>query len=468
VSTGKFWLFKGRYSHAVSYLKTALDKDYGLLSAHYLLGVAYFAGGQSKLAEKAFLQALMLDPDHEESIFAMAALNYKREDYGLADQYADQFLGREPSSARVWKLKGLCALGRTDPSCAIGPLSKSWHLGDASAHFFLGQAFEAQGMVQEALTAYSQVFEDAPVIYPALYAYARLASDQGLGERVFEKIDGLAGHDANPAVYYTAAKICLGLKDYDRCQAYIDKAMAKKEVSGPFFLLQAALFEATGKDDGVEKTLTKCITKLPQYVGGWLKLSAYYMKKQRISDAAQVMEQALNFFPDHPEIKGNLAWLLLEEETDFDRALDLAREAYDTLPGQAWLMDTLGWAYYHKKIYSQAQWMLEQAEELTPGNGMIQYHLGMVLYRRGKLFQAKTKLESALRYISLDTRQRDEAESLLAGLNGKEGLKDEGGNMIFNPEATPSLDLESQIPLETDESEDILKPDWSNMDSIGY
>ena len=23
---GKFWLFKGRYSHAVSYLKTALDK----------------------------------------------------------------------------------------------------------------------------------------------------------------------------------------------------------------------------------------------------------------------------------------------------------------------------------------------------------------------------------------------------------------------------------------------------------
>ncbi|WP_287125326.1 tetratricopeptide repeat protein [Desulfobacter sp.] len=466
---GKFWLFKGGYSHAESYLKTALDKDYGLVSAHYLLGVAYFAGGQSKLAEKAFLRALMLDPDHEESIFAMAALNYKREDYGLADQYADQFLGQEPSSARVWKLKGLCALGRRAPSCAIGPLSKSWHLGGASAHFFLGQAFEAQGMVQEALTAYSQVFEDAPVIiYPALYAYARLASDHGLGERVFEKIDALAVHDANPAVYYTGAKICLGLKDYDRCQAYIDKAMAKKEVSGPFFLLQAALFEATGKDDGVEKTLAECITKLPQYVGGWLKLSAYYVKKQRISDAVQVMEQALNSFPDHPEIKGNLAWLLLEEETDFDRALDLAREAYDTLPGQAWLMDTLGWAYYHKKIYSQAQWMLEQAEELTPGNGMIQYHLGMVLYHRGKLFQAKTKLESALGYISLDTRQRDKAESLLAVLNGKEGLKDEGENMIFNPEATPSLDLESQIPSETGESEDILKPDWSNMDSSAH
>lgn len=466
---GKFWLFKGGYSHAESYLKTALDKDYGLVSAHYLLGVAYFAGGQSKLAEKAFLRALMLDPDHEESIFAMAALNYKREDYGLADQYADQFLGQEPSSARVWKLKGLCALGRRAPSCAIAPLSKSWHLGGgASAHFFLGQAFEAQGMVQEALTAYSQVFEDAPVIYPALYAYARLASDHGLEERVFEKIDALAVHDANPAVYYTGAKICLGLKDYDRCQAYIDKAMAKKEVSGPFFLLQAALFEATGKDEGVEKTLTECITKLPQYVGGWLKLSAYYVKKQRISDAVQVMEQALNSFPDHPEIKGNLAWLLLEEETDFDRALDLAREAYDTLPGQAWLMDTLGWAYYHKKIYSQAQWMLEQAEELTPGNGMIQYHLGMVLYHRGKLFQAKTKLESALGYISLDTRQRDKAESLLAGLNGKEGLKDEGENMIFNPEATPSLDLESQIPSETGESEDILKPDWSNMDSSAH
>jgi hypothetical protein len=53
-------------------------------------------------------------------------------------------------------------------------------------------------------------------------------------------------------------------------------------------------------------------------------------------------------------------------------------------------------------------------------------------------------------------------------LNGKEGLKDEGENMIFNPEATPSLDLESQIPSETGESEDILKPDWSNMDSSAH
>ena len=464
---GKFWLFKGRYSHAVSYLKTALDKDYGLVSAHYLLGVAYFAGGQSKLAEKAFIRALMLDPDHEESIFAMAALNYKRGDYSLADQYADHFLDQDSSSARVWKVKGLCALGRRDPSGAIAPLSRSWHLGGgASAHFFLGQAFEAQGMVQEALTAYSQVFEDAPGMYPALYAYARLASDQGLGEKAFEKIDALAGHDASPAVYYIGAKICLGLKDYDRCQAYIDKAMAKKEVAGPFFLLQAALFEATGKDDGVEKTLTECTTKLPQFVGGWLKLSAYYVKKQRISDAAQTLEQALKTFPDHPEMKGNLAWLLLEEQIDFDRALDLARTAYDKLPGEAWLMDTLGWAYYHKKIYSQAEWMLAQAEELTPGNGMIQYHQGMVLYRQGKLFQAKTKLESAIAGGLLDTRHKDEAQRLLAGLHGKNVPKDAGENMLFNPETLPALDLESQIPAAIDEGEDILKPDWSNMDSL--
>jgi len=464
---GKFWLFKGRYSHAVSYLKTALDKDYGLVSAHYLLGVAYFAGGQSKLAEKAFIRALMLDPDHGEAIFAMAALNYKRGDYGLADQYTDRFLYRNSSSARAWKVKGLCSLSRRDPSGAIGYLSRSWHLGGgASALFFLGQAFEAQGMVQEALTTYSQVLEDMPAMYPALYAYARLASDQGQVQSALKKIDSLVGHDANPAVYYAGAKICLGLKDYARCRAYIDKAMTKKNTSGPFFLLKAALFEATGEDGGVKKTLTECTTTLPQFVGGWLKLSEYYVKKQRISDALQVLERALKSFPDHPEIKGNLAWVLLEEKTDFDRALDLARTAYDRLPGEAWLMDTLGWAYYHKKIYSQAEWMLAQAEELTPENGMIQYHQGMVLYRRGKLFQAKTKLESALGCVSLDTRHRDEAESLLAGLNGKKVSKDIGENMMLNPEADPFLDLESQIPGATDEGEDILKPDWSNMDSF--
>ena len=110
--------------------------------------------------------------------------------------------------------------------------------------------------------------------------------------------------------------------------------------------------------------------------------------------------------------------------------------------------------------------MLAQAEELSPENGMIQYHQGMVLYRRGKLFQAKTKLESALGYTLLDTRYRGEIESLLAGLNGKKVSTDVGENMMLNPEADPFLDLESQIPGATDEGEDILKPDWSNMDSF--
>ena len=50
---GKYWLLKGMYSHAVSYLKTALEKNYGLVSAHFMLGVAYLAGGQAKLAEKS-------------------------------------------------------------------------------------------------------------------------------------------------------------------------------------------------------------------------------------------------------------------------------------------------------------------------------------------------------------------------------------------------------------------------------
>nr|WP_319491228.1 tetratricopeptide repeat protein [uncultured Desulfobacter sp.] len=464
---GKFWLFKGRYSHAVSYLKAALDKDYGLVSAHYLLGVAYFAGGQGKLAEKAFIHALMLDPDNGESIFAMAALHYERGDYALADQYADRFLSIDSSSARVWKLKGLCALNLKNPSGAIESLSKSWHLGGgASSLFFLGQAFEVQGMVHEAQAAYSQVLEYVPVMYPALYAYARLASNQKQVQRALKKIDELESYDINPAIYYAGAKICFDLKDYTRCQTYINNAIAEKKTPGPFFILQAELFKKIGQDGGVEKILNECTTTQPQFIEGWLQLSAHYVEKQRIADAAQVLERALKYFPDHPEIKGNLAWLLLEQKKDFDRALDLARTAYDKMPGEAWLMDTLGWAYYHKQIYSQAEWMLTQAEESAPQNGMIQYHQGMVLYGRGKLSQAKTKLESALGSLALDSQQRNEAESLLAGLEGKKSPKDIGETMMFNPETILSPDLDVEIPMATDDSEDILKPDWSKMGSF--
>ena len=457
---GKFWMFQGRYSHAVSYLKTALERNYGLVSAHYLLGITYLAGGQSKLAEISLVRVLMMDPDNVEALLAMAGLHYKNKDYALALQYIDRVLSLDSSESTAWQVKGLCLMEKGEYKTASQAFSRAWHLaGNASALFFLARSFEGQKRYQAALDTYESILEKKPDMVEALYHYACLLAETGKGEQALRIIDlWLKKGKSVPCVYYAGAKISLALKNYPKCKTYINMAMAGKPVSGKFYLLLADLLRANKEYTAIEDTLLACTREQPLFLEGWRFLAAYYMEKDETGPAKEVLEKALEHFPDEPEIMGNLAWILLEEGGDSDRALELARNAYDQMPNQAWLMDTLGWAYYHKNAFGQAGWMLSQAEEKDPDNGIIQYHLGMTFYKQGKLLKAKEKLESTL--VSHDIKE-SEKEKIKASLSGLNAYKKENLDIIiFDPDEQPTL----EFPENIDQEEDILKPDWRNME----
>ena len=459
---GKFWMFQRRYSHAVSCFKTALKRNYGLVSAHYLLGITYLAGGQSKLAETSLVQALMMNPDNVDALLAMAGLHYKNKDYALALQYIDRILSLDSSESTAWQVKGLCLMEKGEYKTASQAFSRAWYLdGSASALFFLACSFEGQKLYRPALDTYESILEKKTDMVEALYHYAYLLADTGKGGQALEIIDFWLKKGKNlPSVYYVGAKISLALKNYSKCKTYINMAMADKPVAGIFYLLQADLLRAKKEYTVIEDTLLACTREQPLFLEGWRFLAAYYMEKQETGPAKEVLEKALKHFPDEPEIMGNLAWILLEEGSDRDRALELARNAYDQMPNQAWLMDTLGWAYYHKNAFGQAGWMLSQAEEKDPDNGIIQYHLGMTLYKQGKLLKAKEKLESVLVSNDLKESQKEKIKARLSGLNGHKKEKENLDIIIFDPDKQPTLDFPENI----DQEEDILKPDWSNME----
>jgi len=458
---GKFWMFRGRYSHAVSHLKTALERNYGLVSAHYLLGIAYLAGGQRKLAETALVRALMIDPDNEDALLAMAGLHYKNKDYALALQYIDWVLSLDSSQLSAWQVKGLCLMEKGEYKAASRAFSRAWYLGgNVSSLFFLARSFEGQKLYRAALDAYESILEKEPDMIDALYHYACLLADTGKGGQALGIIDlWLKKGKRFPGVYYAGAKISLALEDHSRCSAYINRAMADKPVSGKFYLLLADLLRAKKEYSAIEETLLACTQEHPLFPEGWRFLAAYYMEKYETGSAEAVLEKALKYFPDEPEIMGNLAWVLLEQGNDPDRALELARNAYDQMPDQAWVMDTLGWAYYHKNAFGQAGWMLSQAEEKAPDNEVIQYHLGMTLYKQGKLLKAKEKLELVLVSNEIKDSEKEKIKIVLGGLNSYKKEADNLDAIIFDPDGQPALEL----PGNPDQEEDLLKPDWSEF-----
>jgi cellulose synthase operon protein C len=153
-----------------------------------------------------------------------------------------------------------------------------------------------------------------------------------------------------------------------------------------------------------------------------------------------------------PVFLSNLAWLLLENNKDPNRALTLAQTAYERLPRNTAIADTLGWAYYHKGIYSQAAWLFSDILQTSPDNPLVHYHLGMTLYRQGRVDKAVHHLQTA-KQTGLPPNQEQAADTILAEVK----TLDES-----SPDAAVSADAETllRFPEGPDDEADIITPEW--------
>ena len=457
---GKFWLFNGKLPYAVSALKSAVENNPKLISGYFLLGIGYFAGGQTKLAENSFIRALLLNPDHVETLLALAGLHYKNQDYDLAVQYLERVLLLDPLNPRGYTLKGVCLLAQDENEDAADLFSKAWALGEnPAALFLLGRSLENQKKYDSALELYERVIEEKSKIPSVLFRYSSLLLELGQGVRALKKTDEiLATIKHQNEILYIGAWLSLKLEKVENAILYLNKALNNQErVSGPFYTLLAAVQEKAGNPDLTEQALKKCMKINPSYKQAWIRMADFYLQRNSLEPALEVLNQAVEKFPEDPEITGNLAWTYLEAGVELDRALDLARKAYEKLPGEAWLMDTLGWAYFHKQAYTQAEWILSEAEHNAPEKGVLKYHLGMVFYRQGKLFKAREMLTAALDTADLPIHNKEDIETILTEMNPVKEQDAFNTNIILDPENTFSL------PRDSEEENDILEPDWSNF-----
>jgi Flp pilus assembly protein TadD len=124
-------------------------------------------------------------------------------------------------------------------------------------------------------------------------------------------------------------------------------------------------------------------------------------------------EQALKANPDSWRVANDLAFLLGELSRDIGRAVTLAEKARTLNPNELTVQDTLGWLYLKKGDTAKALELLKPVQAKAPEASVINYHLGMALFKSGNSQEAKNFLKK-----SLDRKDgfsgRDEAERTLA------------------------------------------------------
>ncbi len=106
--------------------------------------------------------------------------------------------------------------------------------------------------------------------------------------------------------------------------------------------------------------------------------------------------------------KNNLAYALVLNKVDLDRAEGLAAQAYNSknIPSYA---DTLGWIAIHQGNYHNGLQLLLDASESSPDAYEVRYHTGVAYWATGDFEKATTELLLATRLYKTNRHKSNPA-----------------------------------------------------------
>lgn len=144
-------------------------------------GIALAQKGDFKKAEKAFEQAVALDPRDARTL---TALGQVQEQLGMLPELIETFrkvIELDPRSAEAHENLGIALGDRTDLAAALKESSIATRLapGSASAHFLRGRVLSDLGRHGEARDEFRKTLDIAPENAEALYHWAALEADEG-------------------------------------------------------------------------------------------------------------------------------------------------------------------------------------------------------------------------------------------------------------------------------------------------
>ena len=128
------------------------------------------------------------------------------------------------------------------------------------------------------------------------------------------------------------------------------------------------------------------------------------------------MKKLIEINPDHANALNFVGYSYAEEGVNLGEAERMIKKALVLSPNKGYILDSLGWVYFKKGMYSEALDVLKEAAALQSNDPAILEHIGDVYEKMGNMPSALDYYRKALRMVSEESLGTQEEVELKARL----------------------------------------------------
>ena len=144
---------------------------------------------------------------------------------------------------------------------------------------------------------------------------------------------------------------------------------------------------------------------------------------ERLGDwenAEKDLIESLKILPDQAHVLNYLAYSWIDKGINLNEGLEMLKKANQIKKEDGYIIDSLGWAYYAKKDYIEAERFLQRAVELLPFDPIINDHYADTLWMLNRNIQARYIWGNILKLDRVEQKLRDTiSKKIIFGITKK-------------------------------------------------
>ena len=399
----------------------------------FLLARHLEALGDNKGALAQLEKAVSEDPRSAEVRAELAAFHLRRDEDDAAEKAAKEALQLDDASSEAHRVLGMLYASRSEDvgrgqvaqaadfiRQAIAHLERVTDnpagLTDLNLQYTLGRLYTRSGQSDKAIQALTRVVNENPlsvqgrIALAQAYVVARnmnsaidtleeIVDDEPRVASTLGQFQEQVGRLKDAADSYTRAltvapnsrelkvrriAALVGAKDFQKAADFAGQAQTQHPDDLRFPQLRAHALYQLGDAPRAITVLEPVARANPNDAATQLSLADLYSNAGRKNDAERTVRQLVALAPGNADALNYLGYLLADGGQQLDEAIRLVRRALDIEPNNPNYLDSLGWAYYRRGDYDEAEKYLAPAAQQMPRNATVQEHMGDILAKRGR------------------------------------------------------------------------------------